>query len=208
MFPRFLIACQISLDERFFTSRNNFHACYARSLRLNRKISKYRHREIFGPGPGNGQSCGTFTLLRENISRKNAVLCSYAQFCIGLSLSRARRGYAGSSRNVGHSFATRPTISFIRTQWTHENNVPRVESRDERVEGHLCRSEIFIIREIRRRRRREVNYFAIRTRKFLKLVLFRATRKEKWKKKGGVNYRETDPQSLHPSLRFYLWTFE
>lgn len=24
--------------------------------------------------------------------------------------------YAGSSRNVGHSFATRPTISFIRTQ--------------------------------------------------------------------------------------------
>lgn len=47
MFPRFLIACQISLDERFFTSRNNFHACYARSLRLNRKISKYRHRERY-----------------------------------------------------------------------------------------------------------------------------------------------------------------
>lgn len=47
-------------------------------------------REIFGPGPGNGQSCGTFTLLRENISRKNAVLCSYAQFCVGLSLSLER----------------------------------------------------------------------------------------------------------------------
>lgn len=128
-------------------------------------------------------------------------IASTSLFPLSLSLSltsevvtRARHETSGILSRRG-----RLLVLFARNERRKQRS--RVESRDERV-GTFVSRKIFIIREIRRERRREVNYS---NKEFLKLVISCSDSATQRKEKR-VNYR--DPQSLHPSLRFYLWTFE